>query len=338
MKQDVYTGLTRRNYFSSVLIAMLLVGCIVTGYAYHYIHQKNPGFHTGADSLKIERGQDFDQVLVNLDHISTVAHPNILRLYAQLRGISYSIHTGEYIFDQGDSWYVVLNKLASGATHQRKFTIVEGWNIYQLLAALQADPHIQRTIEYSIDPLKADLPVIQDHPEGAYLPDTYYYSYPATDRDILLRARNAMQNYLTILQQKDYCTDRTKSSYDILVLASLLEKEATDSAEMAIIAGVINNRLTKHMSLGIDAAVRYGVKNFSQPLLHSQLQTATPYNTYKLKGLPPTPISNPSSVALLAACNPAKTDYLYYVSMDGKRHYFSKTLKEHHQAVHKYLR
>jgi len=338
MKNNLYQRLTRSSYLSGLLVVVLFVSFLLTAYAYRYIHQKNAGFHVGTNPLVVERGQDFDQVLVNLHQLSSISHPNILRFYARFRGISHSIHAGEYVFDQADSWYMVLGKLTSGATYQRKFTIVEGWNIYQLLEALHADPHIQHTIDYDVDPLIASLPSMQSHPEGAYLPDTYYYSYPATDKELLTRARDAMQKYLAALQQGHQCTDQTKSGYDILVLASLLEKEASNIDEMAVIAGVINNRLTQRMPLGIDAAVRYGVKNFSQPLLQSQLQTSTPYNTYKLKGLPPTPISNPSSAALLAACNPVKTDYLYYVSMDGKRHYFSKTLKEHHQAVHKYLR
>jgi UPF0755 protein len=338
MKHHSYQRLSGRHYCSGLLVVALLSGFLLTAYAYHYIHQQNRGLQADAGTLVVTRGQDFDQVLTNLHQMSPISHPNILRLYGHFRGITHTIHTGEYLFDKQDSWYTVLRKLSSGDTYQRKFTIVEGWNIYQLLAALQADPHIQHTIDYSAEPLMAGLPSLQSHPEGAYLPDTYYYSYPASDKEILARARDAMQQHLAALQQGQQCTDQSKSSYDILVLASLLEKEAASVDEMAVIAGVINNRLTKRMPLGIDAAVRYGVKNFSQPLLQSQLQTLTPYNTYKLKGLPPTPISNPSSSALLAACNPVKTEYLYYVSMDGKRHYFSKTLKEHHQAVHKYLR
>ena len=334
-------SVTRRitpKLLSGLLVLSLLSGLLLTLYTYRYMHQHNQGFQPAASTLLVKRGDDFDQVLANLHSITPVEHPQLIRVYARLRGITHNIHAGEYLFDKQDSWYDVLTTLSAGRTYQRKFTIVEGWNIYQLLAALQADTHLQHTIEYDASSIDDHLPGIHNHPEGAYLPDTYYYSYPATDRDILLRARQAMEQYIESLQQGHQCSDRSKSPYEMLILASLLEKEASNIEEMALIAGVINNRLTQRMPLGIDASVRYGALNFNQPLLQSQLQTVTPYNTYKIKGLPPTPISNPSSAALLAACNPVKTDYLYYVSMDGKRHYFSKTLKEHHQAVHKYLR
>ena len=121
-------------------------------------------------------------------------------------------------------------------------------------------------------------------------------------------------------------------------MASLLEKEAVFSDEMALISGVINNRLERSFYLGIDASVRYGVRNFTTPLMKTELRKMTPYNVYRVKGLPPTPIANPSSMALIAACNPVKTDFVYYVLKGDKRHHFSKTLAEHNRAVHKYLR
>ncbi|MBT4885484.1 MAG: endolytic transglycosylase MltG [Legionellales bacterium] len=340
MQNTLLNSLLRlRLLIPRFFLASLLFLLVGTLYSYNYIFNSTVIFQGESKIFIVEKGQDFNKILANLSTIIKIDNPLILSVYARTQGFANKIHTGEYELSPNMSPITVFSKLQKGDVKRRKFTIVEGWNIYNLLNALQNDKNLVHNISYDDkDGAIVGLPMIKNSAEGAYYPDTYYYSYPDSDVHILKMANNAMLDYLNNLSLGDSCKDKSKDNYSILTLASLLEKEASDIDEMAIIAGVINNRLNKNISLDIDAAVRYGVGNFTKPILASELKKVTPYNTYKLRGLPPTPIAMPSGAAILAACNPINSDYYYYVSIDGKHHHFSKSLKEHNRAVHKYLR
>ncbi|MBT4803752.1 MAG: endolytic transglycosylase MltG [Legionellales bacterium] len=319
-----------------LFLVLMMFLMLATLYSYNYIFNSKVEFRNNSNTFIVDKGQDFTEIVSNLASLIKLDSPLILSLYARSNGFSKEIHAGEYEFNSNMTPIIILNKLKKGDVKRRKFTIVEGWNIYQLLDALKNDNNLVHKINN--ETYVSGLPMIKDSSEGAFFPDTYYYTYPDSDIDVLKMANGAMINYLNALKENNNCIDKEKDPYSILTLASLLEKEASDIEEMSLISGVINNRLRKNISLDIDASVRYGVKNFTKPILASELKELTPYNTYRLRGLPPTPIAMPSAAAILAACNPIDSDYFYYVSIDGKHHHFSKSLKEHNRAVHKYLR
>lgn len=316
---------------SLIALFIFFLVSIITAFSFYVIFQK-PLVIPNPIVVKVESGQDFSKIITSLDKEVSVEYPIILSSYARLTGISRKIHVGEYEFEGNLTWNDVLLSLSTGKVKERQFTIVEGWNIYTLVDTLAENKYLTKKLSYNdFNKLQTELPYIMGSPEGVYLPDTYTFTYPDSDLDILKRANNAMLAKLSSLGE---CAISNK--YDLLIVASLLEKEAIGTEEMSLVASVISNRLKKNMKLDIDASVRYGVKNFNSPLLKSELRNNNPYNTYLNKGLPPTPIANPSVVALNSACSPANSDYYFYVVEDKGKHYFSKTLSEHRKAVKRY--
>ncbi len=177
------------------------------------------------------------------------------------------------------------------------------------------------------------------HPEGQFAADTYVFAAGVPDTIILRRMYREQQQRLNAVWESRDKNIAVKTPYELLILASLIEKETGDSKDRTLVSSVFNNRLKKGMLLQTDPTVVYGIENFDGRILKSHLKTDHPYNTYTRAGLPPTPICNPGEASLVAAAHPAQTDYLYFVAKgnSGQSH-FSKTLKEHNAAVQKYLR
>ena len=324
-KSYIYSKLSAALLFLVFLVSML------TAFSYYIIFYKAV-IVPDSKIVRVESGQDFSKILDSIGQDIPLEYPSILSIYARLTGISRKVHVGEYEFEGDLTWNKILMALAEGKVKERQFTIVEGWNIYTLIDKLEKDKFLTKKLHYgNYDKTKIQMPSIMGSPEGAYLPNTYSFTYPDSDLDVLKRANDAM---LAKLSSLNGCKFANK--YDLLVIASLLEKEAIGNEEMSLVAGVVSNRLKKNMSLDIDASVRYGVKNFSSPLLKSELRNKNKYNLYLNKGLPPTPIANPSVIALNSACSPTKSSYYFYVVEDEGKHYFSKTLSEHRKAVKRY--
>ena len=326
------------RYCVIVFILTLVCSIAATVYCYKLLNQPLQAVLTGS-VIRVEPGASFDSVLSDLARNSHGVELKLIKIYSILRGISRKVQVGEYIVVNGMSLAQLLQNMLDGRRLVYHFTIIEGWNIYQLTEALALAPGLIHTIkDDSLSQIWRAYSGSSKSPEGLFFADTYAYSYPDTDLDILQRAAKTMRQYLSAVYEKYQCERHFPTRYEALVAASLIEKETANPKEMRLISGVIQNRLRHHYYLGIDAAVRYGVRNFSKPLYRSELQAMTPYNTYRIKGLPPTPIAIPSSQALLAACDPAQPAFLYYVAIDGYSHHFSKTLQEHNKAVAKYRR
>ena len=323
----------KNGFFTKIFSTAVLVVFLLLSFCYYQVALRKIEFKSYPALVKVERGQDFSSILNSFISKTNYSYGDIVLIYAKLFGVTRNIHVGEYEYNSAHTWIDILKKLTDGDSKIRQFTIVEGWNIYNILEMLEEDENLTKELDYSKYNSTYDmLPTINKFYEGAFLPDTYFYSYPTSDLDILKTANLAMKKKLA--EFKD-CKAITKDSYNLLIIASLLEKEAVGYDEMSLVSGVIENRLKKDMYLGIDASVRYGVKNFNKPLKMSELRKIGPYNTYRRKGLPITPIANPSKQALDAACNPTSSDYFYYVleSTDVDQHKFSRTYKEHRQAV-----
>ncbi|MGM0481212.1 MAG: endolytic transglycosylase MltG [Pseudomonadota bacterium] len=260
------------------------------------------------------------------------------RLSQFLIGIN-RIKAGVYEFNSQDNWFDVWRKLAKGDEKQFAVTLVEGQTLQQWLAKLQRQPFLEsRIVGDNLDALGQQLEFIQDYPspEGLFLPETYHYRAFTSDYDVLQRAYQALQQALQQIWQQRSSACPVNSPYELLTLASIIEKETGQDGERALVASVFANRLNVGMRLQSDPTTIYGVENFDGNLTRAHLREKTAFNTYRIDGLPPTPIAMVSLASLKAAANPAASDYFYFVANQKGGHVFSKTLEQHRQAVRKY--
>ncbi len=258
----------------------------------------------------------------------------------RVAGLSTSIKAGSYEFDQGIALWALLRKLSSGDTSQGDVLFVEGSTFREIRARLNAQPDLLHvTREMSDADVMAKLGVAGQSPEGWFFPDTYRFDKRSEDVEVLKRALTAMQKQLNTVWQSREANLPLKSPYELLILASIVEKETGAAADRTQIAGVFINRLRKGMRLQTDPTVIYGLgERFDGNLRKADLQRDTPHNTYTRGGLPPTPICMPGMAALQAAAHPAKTDALYFVAKGDGSSQFSATLEAHNQAVNQYQR
>lgn len=258
----------------------------------------------------------------------------------RVAGLSASIKAGSYEFDQGIALWALLRKLSSGDTSQGDVLFVEGATFKDMRAKLNSQTELLHTTRDMSDAAIMDkLGVGGQSPEGWFFPDTYRFDKRSEDIEVLQRALSAMQKQLNTVWQSRDAGLPLKSPYDLLILASIVEKETGAAADRTQIAGVFINRLRKGMRLQTDPTVIYGLgKRFDGNLRKADLQRDTPHNTYTRVGLPPTPICMPGMAALQAVAHPAKTDALYFVAKGDGSSQFSATLDAHNQAVNQYQR
>ena len=292
-------------------------------------------------SFEIEPGAPFARVSRQLAERGIIAHPNVLRMYARVSGTAGSVHAGEYFIDPGTTTSGLLKQFTSGDVLLYSFTIVEGWNQWDLLRALHAHPQIDAQMSEEDWPaLLEELGAETNHPEGLFLPETYRFPRNTSDRTLLKQAYQLMQTVLGEEWGERAEDAPVTTPYEALVLASIVEKETARADERNRIAGVFARRLDKRMRLQTDPTVIYGIgPGFNGNLTRRDLRTDTPYNTYTRGGLPPTPIAMPGRDAIRAALHPAPGTELYFVATglgDGS-HKFSETKAEHDAAVAEYL-
>jgi UPF0755 protein len=286
--------------------------------------------------LSVEPGDGFRDILGKLRALGVEEGHDLewQALAHEMRVVS-RLQVGDYTIRHGITPRELLEKLENGSVIQHRFTIVEGWNLRELRAALARDPTLEQTLADTPDAaLMAALGRDDAHPEGRFLPETYHYTRGMSDRDVLARAALAMDKALA-----DEWADRAedtplKSPDELLVLASIVEKETGKAEERPQIAGVFARRLRLGMLLQTDPTVIYGLGSaYDGDIRRKDLQADTPYNTYTRAGLPPTPIAMPGRAALAAAARPAPGEALYFVSRGDGSHVFSATLAEHNRAV-----
>jgi UPF0755 protein len=293
-------------------------------------------------SFEIAPGTPFTRVSQRLAEQGIISNPTLLRLYARVSGKAGSVHAGEYFIEPGTTTAGLLDQFTRGDVLLYSFTIIEGWNQWDLLRALHAHPQIDAQMSEEDWPALLDeLGAETDHPEGLFLPETYRFPRNTSDRTLLKQAYALMQ---TVLSEEwpDRADDAPVATpYEALILASIVEKETARVDERNRIAGVFARRLEKRMRLQTDPTVIYGIgPAFNGNLTRRDLRTDTSYNTYTRGGLPPTPIAMPGRHAIRAALHPAPGNELYFVATglgDGS-HKFSETKAEHDAAVAEYLR
>ena len=249
-----------------------------------------------------------------------------------------SIQAGEYIIESGMTPRDIAAIFVAGKVKQYPFTIVEGWNFKQLIVALGANTRLRHILKG-----KSETQIMEsighpgEHPEGRFLPDTYHFPAGTTDKLFLKRAYGAMEKVLKKEWQNRKADLPYKTPYEALIMASIVEKETGVAHERKQIAGVFVRRLEKKMRLQTDPTVIYGMGDrYDGNLRKKDLKKDTPYNTYRRKGLPPTPIALPGEAAINAALHPHEDKTLYFVAKGDGSHYFSETMEAHNKAVRKY--
>jgi UPF0755 protein len=265
-------------------------------------------------------------------------HSRYLRLYARIGGKATQLKAGEYRIEPGMTARQLVDGLVSGQAYQHALTLIEGWTFQQMMNAIAKSPSLKQTLTGlpASDVMQA-LGRAGEHPEGRFYPDTYHFPGGMSDVEFLKRAYNTMTRILEEEWQKREPGLPLNSSYEALILASIIEKETGQAHERAQIAGVFARRLKLGMLLQTDPTVIYGMgSRYDGNIRLVDLQQDTPYNTYRRPGLTPTPICMPGREAIHAALHPAPGDSLYFVSRGDGSHHFSATLEEHNQAVRKY--
>ena len=257
------------------------------------------------------------------------------RLYPELTPLK----SGTFKLEAGWSLEQILQQIVSGKEYQFKLTLIEGTTFKQWKQQIEQVEGVTLTgILDDEAALAKRLGIEQPKLEGYLQPQTYLFPYHATDLEVIERAFAAQQQDLAAEWENRAKDLPLKTPYEALILASIIEKESGHAPERKTIASVFINRLNISMRLQTDPTVIYGMGDrYDGNIRRKDLREATPYNTYVIDGLPPTPIAMPGRDAINAALNPADTDYFYFVSMGNGEHYFSKDLAEHNAAVKKYI-
>lgn len=333
----------KRSFGMLFVITALLAGALgywavdrYLGFADAPIAGVQPG-----DTVVVERGDSLVAVVDKLHAMG--AHGRRLEWQALARqlGAAGKLQVGEYALEPGITPRVLLLHMREGKVIGYRFTIVEGWNLRELRAALaKAEPLRNKSAKLDDAALMQALGHAGMHPEGRFLPETYTYTRGDDDLDVLRRAFDAMTKALDAAWE-DRAPDLPLASKEqALVLASIVEKETGIAEERPAIAGVFVRRLKLGMKLQTDPTVIYGMgAGYAGNIRRADLLSDTPYNTYTRAGLPPTPIAMPGAAALHAATHPASGDALFFVAVgDGSgRHVFTRSLADHQAAVRQYL-
>ena len=266
--------------------------------------------------------------------------PLLLHLWFRLSGDARQIRAGSYEIERGTTPRTLLRKLVRGEESLRSLTLVEGWTFRQLREALARAPDLRRDTATLADAaIMEQLGRMGQHPEGRFFPDTYSYAKGSSDLKLLALALRTMDRHLQSAWERRAPDSPLRAPEEVLILASIIEKETGTDADRTLIAGVFVNRLRLGMMLQTDPTVIYGMgQQFDGNLRKKDLQTDTPWNTYTRGGLPPTPIAMPGRQSLVAAVAPAATKALYFVARGDGSSVFSTNLDEHNRAVNQYQR
>jgi len=302
-------------------------------------HINKPLPLTQAEFFSIESGSSFQHFAQQLLKRGWIEDSFWLKSYIRLFPHAAKIKAGTYKIPVETTLKSLLALLVQGKEHQFEITFIEGSTFKEWLELLAKTPKIEHQLnDKSITEIAALLGIKERNPEGWFFPDTYAYTAGTSDITLLKRAHNKMQSTLHQVWQNRAANLPYKTSYQVLIMASIIEKETSKIEEQPIIAAVFINRLRKKMRLQTDPTVIYGLgERYQGDIKRIHLKEKNAYNTYQIKGLPSTPIAMPGLSALTASVHPIVSNYLYFVSQGNGYHVFSTSLKEHNKAVRDYL-
>ncbi|MGV0963278.1 MAG: endolytic transglycosylase MltG [Polynucleobacter sp.] len=293
-----------------------------------------------AYKVKIAPQSGLSAISSQLSEQGVSTNPLTLQIAARALFVGSKLKPGTYLLAPRASLGNVLLQVARGDRVRESVAIIPGMSIWQLRSLMDSHPAlIHQTKGMSSKELLQAIGLSYPGDEGLFYPDTYIFDPDDSDISIYRRASQAMQKQLTSTWEQKDVASPLKTPYELLILGSIVEKETGRSSDRSLVAAVFVNRLKINMPLQTDPTVIYGIgPKFDGNLRKADLRKDSPYNTYMNKGLPPTPIAMPSKESLLAVMHPAKSDAIYFVARgDGSSH-FSKTLKEHENAVDQFQR
>lgn len=320
-----------------IVLPILLIFMTVVAGNYYFINQTSQ--LTSPLLITIKPGTSFNQFSRQLVDQGVIEQRFWLRNFVRLHAEYGKIRAGSYQLTAEMTLKQILQQVTTGQEHQFTVTFVEGSTLKEWVEQLNAHPNISHSFtdtqpELWYQTIAAELGLAIKHPEGLFFPDTYAFVNQTTDIDIFRRAYQKMQLELNSAWTKRAENLPYTSPYQGLIMASIIEKESGQFSEHQIISSVFVNRLDKKMRLQTDPTVIYGLgERYHGDITRQHLREKTPYNTYRINGLPPTPIAMAGKSALIAAFNPAQTDFYYFVSNGQGKHIFSRTLAEHNKAV-----
>ncbi|QEI09315.1 endolytic transglycosylase MltG [Pigmentiphaga aceris] len=287
----------------------------------------------------IDQGSTMRSVARQVHEAGVGIPPEVVIAVARITKTDTQVKAGGYELSRGETLWTLLTRMSRGDVTQREVAFIEGWTFKQIRVALGKHPDITQTLPGLDDAsLLKELGAEETHPEGLFFPDTYLFARGAKDVDILRRAYRAQKKELAEIWAKRTADLPLRTPYEALIMASIVEKETGLHTERERISGVFANRLRINMPLQTDPTVIYGMGDaFDGNLRRRDLRTDTPWNTYTRNGLPPTPIAAPGRQALLAAVQPEKHKFFYFVSRGDGTSAFSEDLAGHNRQVARYI-
>jgi UPF0755 protein len=328
----------RGGALRAVLGALACLVAVFLALQSFWIFTAAPAVQAGPRVVEIPPHQGLTGVAGRLDEAGVIRSPLGFMLLALARGTARSLKAGEYEIPQGSNTLAVLNQLEGGRVRQHAVLFREGGTLTELARILETERLARSDDVHRVarDPVfLKTLDVQAETLEGYLYPDTYQFVKGMTTEEILARMVARMRDQISpdLLER---ARARELNVHQVLTLASIIEKEAVVRGEMPLISAVFWNRLKIDMPLQADPTVQFAVGKDGKALTRADLQVDSPYNTYRRQGLPPGPIASPSRAAIEAAVKPAAVNYLYFVSVDDRRHHFSANLAEHNAAVTQY--
>ena len=338
-----------KKFFVFLLIILLILGGV--GF---WGYQKLTEFvHTPVNVkqdqlLTIERGTTGSKLAALLEQEKILEHADLLPWLLKLQPQLNKVKAGTYSLTGVKTLQDLLDMINSGKEAQFSVKFIEGKTFKEWRKNLENAPHLKQTLQGKTDKeimALLDIPAVAkavfewNNMDGWLYPDTYNYTPNSTDLELLKRSATRLQKALDKAWSERDENLPLADPYQMLILASIVEKETGIAAERPQVASVFINRLKANMKLQTDPTVIYGMgESYTGNIRKKDLETMTPYNTYMIEGLPPTPIAMVSESALQAVAHPAKTDFYYFVADGSGGHKFTRNLNEHNKAVQEYLR
>ena len=338
-----------KKFFVFLLILLLILGGVgFWGYQKltEFVH--TPVNVTQDQLLTIERGTTGSKLAALLEQEKILEHADLLPWLLKLQPQLNKVKAGTYSLMGVKTLQDLLDMINSGKEAQFSVKFIEGKTFKEWRKNLENAPHLKQTLQGKTDKeimALLDIPAVAkavyewNNIDGWLYPDTYNYTPNSTDLELLKRSTTRLQKALDKAWNERDENLPLEDPYQMLILASIVEKETGIAAERPQVASVFINRLKANMKLQTDPTVIYGMgENYTGNIRKKDLETITPYNTYMIEGLPPTPIAMVSESALQAVAHPAKTDFYYFVADGSGGHKFTRNLNEHNKAVQEYLR
>ncbi|MBG9991682.1 endolytic transglycosylase MltG [Pseudoalteromonas sp. NZS71_1] len=320
-----------------VILSVLFLAVITTAIGYQQLQAtiNSPLKVAQNTQFEVKHGTGFNKLCQQWQANNWVEGCWRYQVIAKLDPTLTDLKAGLYELT-ADSVINNVKKINQGQQINFSFTIIEGQNLREVLSAIKKADNLQNDLK--TDELSTQILGNDTHLEGWLFPDTYHYHNNDTASSVLKRAAQKMQQTLDDAWQQRAANLPYKTAYEALIMASIIEKETGLASERPLIASAFVNRLNTNMRLQTDPTVIYGLgADFDGDIKRKDLRDYTPYNTYRINGLPPTPIAMPSKAAILAAVNPPQSEYVYFVSKGDGSHQFSTTLKQHNAAVKTYI-